>query len=153
MNALRVAGALLLVGCGWFAGGAFQGRLDGHAEVVRQVTRLLERVRQEIAYRRTDPDRLYAQLGREGLLCPRPGGMLQTLAPPSELTAEESECFSECFSGLGRASAEQECERLDYYIERFCDFRQQAEGRAQEQAGLSRRLGLAAGAMLGLLFL
>ena len=153
MNALRAAGALLLVGCGWFAGGAFQGRLDDHAETVRQVVRLLERVRQEIAYQRADPGRLYAQLSREGLLASCAGATIQTLAPPPELTEEEAECFSECFSGLGRASAEQECERLDYYIERFSDFQRQAEGRAQEQAGLSRRLGLAAGAMLALLFL
>ena len=152
-TALRLLGAALLLGCGWCVGDAVQARADAHAGALRQVLRLLERVRQEIAYRRADLNLLYRRLVREGLV---PGGAdasLQTLAPPAALAAAEAACLAECLAGLGHAAAAQECERLEYYIARFKSFLQQAEARAAAQAALSRRLGLAAGAVLALLFL
>ncbi|MGN0707820.1 MAG: hypothetical protein ACI4JC_07460 [Faecalibacterium sp.] len=151
MSGLRALGGLLLVGCGWYAGGAVQGRVQEHLRTLRWVLQLLERLRQEIAFRRAELSGLYAQLCREGLLRPGCGQTLQTLEAPPELLPEERKCFAECFVGLGRGAAAQECERLDYYIERFRDFLGQAEKQAQTQAGLPRRLGLAAGAVLALL--
>ena len=55
-------------------------------------------------------------------------------------------------SGLGRATAEQECARLAYYRSRFESFLQQAQKQA-ESAGLDQKLGLAVGGMLALLVL
>ena len=81
-----------------------------------------------------------------------PGGTLQQLPAPWQLSAEERACFAECFSGIGRAEAAQECERLGYYTARFEDYLQQARRTAQRQAGLPHRLGLAGGMMLALLF-
>lgn len=113
---------------------------------------LLQRIRQEIQYRRADLQSLYRQLCREGLLPQNPGGTLQQLPAPWQLSAEERACFAECFSGIGRAEAAQECERLGYYTARFEDYLQQARRTAQRQAGLPHRLGLAGGMMLALLF-
>ena len=81
-----------------------------------------------------------------------PGGTLQQLAAPRQLSEAERACFTECFCGLGRAEAAQECERLGYYTARFEDYLQQARRTAQRQAGLPHRLGLAGGMMLALLF-
>ena len=75
------------------------------------------------------------------------------MQPPSTLREEEAACFAACFSGLGHADAKQECARLDYYRERFDDFLNQAREEEQRSASLDRRLGLAVGAMLGLLVL
>ena len=113
---------------------------------------LLQRIRQEIQYRRADLQSLYRQLCREGLLPQNPGGTLQQVPAPWQLSAEERACFAECFSGIGRAEAAQECERLGYYTARFEDYLQQARRTAQRQAGLPHRLGLAGGMMLALLF-
>lgn len=151
MNALRFAGALLFVGCGWCAGSAVQARLTAHENALRATAELLQRIRQEVAYRRADFDSLCRQLASEGLV--PPGSRLQELAPPPALSKEEHACFQECVSGLGRASAQQECERLDYYIQRFEVFLQVARQQTQSKAVLSRKLGLAAGIVLALLFL
>ena len=82
-----------------------------------------------------------------------PAEKLQALAPPASFRAEERLCFEQCFSGLGQCEAAQECERLDYYTARFEAFLQQAQQEAAACAGLSCRLGLAAGAVLALIFL
>lgn len=151
MSGLRALGALLLIGCGGCAGSAWQARLKARTDALRQTVRLLRRVRQEVAYRRTDFARLAQTLCREGIL--PPGAVLQGLAPPPALRREEAACFAECFGGLGRSGAEQECARLDYYIGRFEEFTGEAQRAAAAQAGLACRLGLAAGAVLALLFL
>ena len=80
-----------------------------------------------------------------GLLTP--AEKLQALAPPASFRAEERLCFEQCFSGLGQCEAAQECERLDYYTARFEAFLQQAQQEAAACAGLSCRLGFAAGAV------
>ena len=120
---------------------------------MQRTIELLQRIRQEIQYRRADLQSLYRQLCREGLLPQAPGGTLQQLPAPERLSAAEHACFTECFRGLGRAEAAQECERLGYYTARFEDYLQQARRTAQRQAGLPHRLGLAGGMMLALLFL
>lgn len=120
---LRVFGALLLPLCGWLTGDAFQQRTREQLCALEWSIRLLRRIRQEIAFRRADLTQLDAQLQREGLLeTPAKPRALQALAPPKALSEAERACFAECMSGLGRTSAEQECERLDYYIARFQEF-------------------------------
>ena len=75
------------------------------------------------------------------------------MAPPAPLAAEEAACFAECFAALGRADAGQECARLDYYLARFQSFLGQVREEEARSASIDRRLGLAAGAVLGLLIL
>ena len=149
---LRGLGLLLLPLCGWLAGDAVQAKTALHLAALQRTIELLQRIRQEIQYRRADLQSLYRQLCREGLLAQPPGGTLQQLPAPEDLLAAERVCFTECFRGLGRAEAAQECERLDYYTARFEDYLQQARRAAQRQAGLPHRLGLAGGIMLALLF-
>lgn len=151
MSGLRILGALALVGCGWCTGGAVQAKIAAHEAALRRCIELLRRVRQEVAYRRTDLGVLSEELQREGLL--PPGSALQTLAAPPELAKPEAACFAACFSQLGRAGAQQECERLDYYAQRLEAYLRAAQSRTQSAAALCRRLGLAAGAVLALLFL
>ena len=149
---LRGFGLLLLPLCGWLAGDAVQAQTDRHLAALQHTIELLQRIRQEIRYRRADLQSLYRQLYREGQLPQIPGGILQQLPAPEQLSAAERACFAECFGGLGRAEAAQECERLAYYTARFEEYLQQARRTAQRQAGLPHRLGLAGGMLLALLF-
>lgn len=144
---LRVFGALLLPLCGWLTGDAFQQRTRERLCALEWSIRLLQRIRQEIAFRRADLTLLDAQLQREGLLeTPAKPRALQALAPPKALSEAEQACFAECMSGLGRTSAEQECERLDYYIARFRSFAAgtaagPCPGRSAAPAGAGSRYG------------
>lgn len=149
---LQVLGALLLPVWGWLMGAAVQARTAAHLAALRQTVQLLQRMGQEIAFRRVDLQQLYGQLCREGLVAPG-SASLQALPPPEALAPAEQQCFRECFSGLGYTEAAQECQRLDYYITRFQALLQQAEEAARRQAGLPCRLGLAAGAVLALTIL
>lgn len=153
MRLLHGLGALLLVLCGWCAGDAHRRYIRRRSAELRRAQALLQRIRQEIAYQQAELNRLYRQLAAEGACWASPDGTLQHLPPPGSFSAEERDCFAECMAGLGRTTAGQECERLDYYIQRFGDFRREAEQKERGSAALDRRLGLAAGAMLALLFL
>ena len=147
-------GAALLPLCGWLTGTALQAGKEQHILQLRHTVELLRRIRQEVAYRRPDMELLCRCLIQEGLLEDMvPAEKLQDLAPPESFHAEEKLCFEQCFSGLGQCEAAQECERLDYYTARFEAFLQQAQQEAAACAGLSCRLGLAAGAVLALIFL
>ena len=95
---------------------------------------------------------LYAELCREGIL-ESGARCLQEAPPPEGLTREEQQCFRTCMSGLGRAEAQQECEQLDYYRARLQALQQTAEHAARRQAGLPRKLGLAAGMAMALLLI
>lgn len=153
MSALHLCGILLLPVCGWLAGDAVQARTCAHLAALQQCIALLQRIRQEILYRRVDLQDLYGQLCREGLLQKAPGvSTLQQLGAPDALSGPERACFQECFRGLGRTGSTQECERLAYYQARFAGYLEQAQRRAQSQTGLPHRLGLAGGLMLALLF-
>lgn len=153
MSALHLCGMLLLPLCGWLAGDAVQARTNAHLTALQHVIALLQRIRQEILYRRVDLQDLYSQLCREGLLQNTPDTLtLQQLHAPDALSGPERACFQECFGGLGRAGSAQECERLAYYQARFAGYLEQAQQRAQTQTGLPHRLGLAGGLMLALLF-
>ena len=111
---------------------------------------LLQRVRQEISYRHTDLALLFRRLEQEGLVT---GESFRGLCPPPGLTRPERDCFIECFSGLGRMEAEQECQRLAFYQERFALFLQQAQEHARPQLELSHKLGFAAGLAAAILCL
>ena len=131
---LHILGALLLPLCGWLAGDAIQARTVQHLAALQKCLALLERIRQEVAFRRADR-------------------CLQEAPPPEGLTREEQQCFRTCMSGLGRAEARQECEQLDYYRARLQALQQTAEHDARRQAGLPRKLGLAAGMAMALLLI
>ena len=139
---LHILGALLLPLCGWLAGDAIQARTVQHLAALQKCLALLERIRQEVAFRRADLQQLYAELCREGIL-ESGARCLQEAPPPEGLTREEQQCFRTCMSGLGRAEAQQECEQLDYYRARLQALQQTAEHAARRQAGLPRKLGLA----------
>ena len=132
---LHILGALLLPLCGWLAGDAIQARAVQHLAALQKCLALLERIRQEVAFRRSDLQQLYAELCREGIL------------------ESEQQCFRTCMSGLGRAEARQECEQLDYYRARLQSLQQTAEHAARRQAGLPRKLGLAAGMAMALMLI
>lgn len=149
---LHILGALLLPLCGWLAGDAIQARTVQHLAALQKCLALLERIRQEVAFRRADLQQLYAELCREGIL-ESGARCLQEAPPPEGLTREEQQCFRTCMFGLGRAEAQQECEQLDYYRARLQALQQTAEHAARRQAGLPRKLGLAAGMAMALLLI
>ena len=154
MMLFRICGALLFLLCGWLAGDAVRQKTDRHLRALEQTLLLFQRLRQEIYYRRTDLQQLYFCLQQEELVpAAEAGQCLQQLPPPDALSQEEQRVFEECISGLGRAEADQECERMEYYIARFQDSLHQAQTAAQAQAGLPQKLGLAAGAVLALVLI
>ena len=102
---LHILGALLLPLCGWLAGDAIQARTVQHLAALQKCLALLERIRQEVAFRRADLQQLYAELCREGIL-ESGARCLQEAPPPEGLTREEQQCFRTCMSGLGRAEAQ-----------------------------------------------
>lgn len=74
---LHGLGLLLLPLCGWLAGDAVQAQTSLHLAALQGTIALLQRIRQEIQYRRADLQSLCRQLCREGLLPQNPGGTLQ----------------------------------------------------------------------------
>ena len=140
---LHILGALLLPLCGWLAGDAIQARAVQHLAALQKCLALLERIRQEVAFRRADLQQLYAELCREGIL-ESGARCLQEAPPPEGLTREEQQCFRTCMSGLGRAEARRA---------RLQALQQTAEHAARRQAGLPRKLGLAAGMAMALLLI
>lgn len=154
MIRLRYIGAMLLPLCGWIAGDAYSQRSVTHGRELQATIMLLQRVRQEIVFRRTDLATLYRVLCEEGVLKGQKKlTSLQEIVPPGSFSEEEQQCFTECMQGLGRACAAQEKQQLDYYLARFESFQEQAKRSADAQAGLPRKLGFAAGAVLALVFL
>ena len=75
------------------------------------------------------------------------------MQPPADLSLEEAACFAVCFGQLGRTDAGRACAQLDYYLRRFGVFLEKAREEERLSASMDRRLGLAAGAILGLLVL
>lgn len=159
MSGLRLAAALLLTAGGFCAGDARRQRLAARRRALEEVIGLLTRLRQEIGYRRADLGplcrTLAAEYGPDSALGRALAGAdgFARLAPPAPLEKGEAACFTECFAGLGRSDAGQECARLDYYLARFETFLAGAREEEARSASLDRRLGLAAGAVLGLLIL
>ena len=146
MSALRWAGALMLALCGWCVGDALAQKLQAEVDALEDTVHLLEDIREEIAFRRQDLGRLRERLTREGR-------KIQTALPPPALGKREAAWFHACFAGLGRTEAEQECQRLEQYADKFRMALAQCRAELQQRRALSRRLGLAAGLALGVLLL
>ena len=158
MSPLRWLSVCCFVVCGWGAAGVawatviaqtlsvfFSGWRLHHMEEYTRLSRDfihpdLQTLHQEISFRRSDLNLLCRKLIQDGQLPPETVS-LQTLEPFPSLTLEERTRFSECFSGLGRLEAEQECRRLELYQAQF----QAAEAAARTQSMLSHKLGLAVG--------
>ena len=159
MSALRLLAAALLAAGGFCAGDARRQRMTARRMALEEAIGLLTRLRQEIGYRRADLGRLYPVLAAEQ--DPRtPLGRAMGAAdafgqvePPAPLRPEEADCLRACLADLGRAGAGQECARLDYYLARFQSFLDRVREEEARSASIDRRLGLAAGAVLGLLIL
>ena len=111
MSPLRWLSVCCFVVCGWCAGDSFHQQAQAHLEALRKTLDLPETLHQEISFRRSDLNLLCRKLIQDGQLPPETVS-LQALEPFPSLTLEERICFSECFSGLGRLEAEQECRRL-----------------------------------------
>jgi stage III sporulation protein AB len=172
---LRGSGAALLTFCGWYAGALRQHSVRTHRTELEQAERLLLRIRQEIEYRHRALDELYRELIREGIEGDPPcfacfvppeqrnpqnpqnkdaaNASFHALRPPPSFSAEEKACFTECMAALGHTEARQECDRLDFFIARFAQFRLCAEEAERKAAALDRKLGFAGGAVLALLLL
>ena len=144
MRLFHWAAAALLLLCGWLTGSAFQVRTEQHILQLQRTVELLQRIRQEIAYRRLDLEKLL-----ESDAAPK----LQEIPAPERFDDAERLCFEQCFAGFGQSEAAQECERLDYYSARFEAFLHQAQQKAASGQGLPCRLGLAAGAVAALILL
>ena len=108
MSPLRWLSVCCFVVCGWCAGDSFHQQAQAHLEALRKTLDLLETLHQQISFRRSDLNLLCRKLIQDGQLPPETVS-LQTLEPFPSLTLEERTRFSECFSGLGRLEAEQEC--------------------------------------------
>ena len=152
MSALRWAGALMLALCGWCVGDALAQKLQAEVDALEDTVHLLEDIQEEIAFRRQDLGRLRERLTREGRLRTR-NSKIQTALPPPALGKREASWFHACFAGLGRTEAEQECQRLAFYQERFTLFLQQAQEHARPQLELSHKLGFAVGLAAAILCL
>ena len=153
MRLFHWAAAALLLLCGWLTGSAFQARTEQHILQLQRTVELLQRIRQEIAYRRLDLEQLQRCLVQEKLLESDAAPKLQEIPAPERFDDAERLCFEQCFAGLGQSEAAQECERLDYYSARFEAFLHQAQQKAASGQGLPCRLGLAAGAVAALILL
>lgn len=144
MSPLHWLSVCCFVVCGWCTGDSFHQQAQAHLEALRKTLDLLETLHQEISFRRSDLNLLCRKLIQDGQLPPETVS-LQTLEPFPSLTLEERTRFSECFSGLGRLEAEQECRRLELYQAQFQAALQEGEAAARTQSMLSHKLGLAAG--------
>lgn len=153
MRLFHWAAAALLLLCGWLTGSAFQVRTEQHILQLQRTVELLQRIRQEIAYRRLDLEQLQRCLVQEKLLESDAAPKLQEIPAPERFDDAERLCFEQCFAGFGQSEAAQECERLDYYSARFEAFLHQAQQKAASGQGLPCRLGLAAGAVAALILL
>lgn len=153
MNFLRIFCAAFWMGCGWCAGDAACLRTRRHLAALEQTLLLLERVRQEISFRHTDLGVLRRRLIQDGMLPESSGTEANSFDPPVGLNQLEKACFAECFSGIGRTEAEQECQRLALYQKRFTSFLEQARECARPQLELNRKLGIAAGLAAAILCL
>ena len=143
MRLFHWAAAALLLLCGWLTGSAFQVRTEQHILQLQRTVELLQRIRQEIAYRRLDLEQLQSDAAPK----------LQEIPAPERFDDAERLCFEQCFAGFGQSEAAQECERLDYYSARFEAFLHQAQQKAASGQGLPCRLGLEAGAVAALILL
>ena len=151
MKILRVVCALFWLGCGWCAGDAACQNTRRHlAAFGKDAFAFAARPAGDQLSPYGPHPGFSRRLEQEGLAA---GESFRGLCPPPGLTRPERDCFIECFSSLGRTEAEQECQRLAFYQERFTLFLQQAQEHARPQLELSHKLGFAAGLAAAILCL
>ena len=81
---------------------------ERHYSRVRERTvELLQRIRQEIAYRRLDLEQLQRCLVQEKLLESDAAPKLQEIPAPERFDDAERLCFEQCFAGFGQSEAAQ----------------------------------------------
>ena len=120
MQLFHWAAAALLLLCGWLTGSAFQVRTEQHILQLQRTVELLQRIRQEIAYRRLDLEQLQSvSRCRKGCWKAMQHQNCRKFRHRKDFDDAERLCFEQCFAGLGQSEAAQECERLDYY---YCPF-------------------------------
>ena len=149
---LHGSGAVCLVFCGWCVGDGVCSRAEAHRQALQKTIALLERIRWEIEFRRTDLRALLCARQREGLVG-QAEHSLQTLAPDPALTRREQNVFRACMEGLGRAEAAQECQQLAFYIQQFEAFQTELAPQLRQTNELSHRLGLALGLAAAILLI
>lgn len=154
MSMFRFWGAAMLPLCGWFLGGSLRQKSLLHIEELEKTVLLLQRLKQEILFRRADLKQLYQTLCSEGILEKQPeAGTFQETLPPTSFSSAEKACFRECMQSLGKTQAVQQAELLDFYQSRFESFLQKARTDTEKQASLPCQIGACAGAILALFFL
>lgn len=151
-SSLHGFGALCLVLCGWCAGDGICVRASEHQQALQKTIELLDRIRREVEFRRADLASLFVRLQREGLVG-QAAGSLQELEPFPQLSRREKAAFRNCMAGLGRAEAQQECQRLVLYITQFEAFRDDLVPRLNVTMELAHKMGLAAGLAAAILLL
>ncbi len=146
----RWIGAVLVALCGGSIGLYRCHCSTLRRKTLQQIHLLLQLLQTEIRYRKADLPALYRQLQTNEqfcLLALPPNGEFCALPTPICLTKEEAASFSDCFSGLGMAGTAQECQRLDYFLQRFSDFASKAMDEETQSRQLYPRLGFGAGIM------
>ena len=93
MRLFHWAAAALLLLCGWLTGSAFQARTEQHILQLQRTVELLQRIRQEIAYRRLDLEQLQRCLVQEKLLESDAAPKLQEIPAPERFDDAERLCF------------------------------------------------------------
>ena len=151
-SSLRGFGALCLVLCGWCVGDSICVRTSEHQWALQRTIELLDRIRREIEFRRVDLASLFVRLQREGLVG-QAAGSLQELEPFPQLSRREKAAFRNCMAGLGRAEAQQECQRLALYITQFEAFRDDLTPRLNVTMELAHKMGLSVGLAAAILLL
>ena len=103
MRLFHWAAAALLLLCGWLTGSAFQARTEQHILQLQRTVELLQRIRQEIAYRRLDLEQLQRCLVQEKLLESDAAPKLQEIPAPERFDDAERLALSSALPALAKA--------------------------------------------------
>ena len=154
----KLAGALVIVACGWLAGSDGASSLRMKRLFYEDMIELCELLQSNVAYQRDplpvffagEPQgrhfsvlRFEAQ-GTEEFTVWRERFLSGTLARLS-LSEHEQDVFRAFFLGLGSGNAQEESDRLHYYGALFASAREDAQKKERECARLYRSLGVCAG--------
>ena len=150
---LHGMGAILVAMGGLFAGKHFCNRLKIRLICLQQICHLIAYISEEIHCRKTDLEQLYGQLcgsNEFSVLKLDTGTNIRHLVAPTVLTADEAFCFQECFSALGSLGAQQECLRLEQYLQKFTAYCVTAQKENDQMGRLYLKLGAGVGIMAAL---
>lgn len=154
----KLAGALVIVACGWLAGSGGASSLRMKRLFYEDMIELCELLQNNVAYQRDPLPVFFA-----GELQGRRFSVLRFEAPGSEefaawrerflsatlarlsLSEHEQDVFRAFFLGLGSGNAQEEGDRLHYYGALFASAREDAQKKERECARLYRSLGVCAG--------